>query len=1198
MLKKLLTLTLVLVGIMTLSACGGTDEPEGLTDLEKLAEALVELDLPATASSDLTFDAAGLHDVTITWESDNTDVIANDGTVTIPLFTDGDQTVTITAYVTIGENTLTKEFEVDVLAATVKTDAEKVAEAKVVLLIADTLVIADITLQDTALEAAITWASSHPDYLSTAGVVVRPSSDTGNVEVTLTATITVGDATDTKEFYITVQSEEPATVYTDIALMFTNAILGDYIEFTGIVTGVFDGGYFITDGTNALGIYPGNNDLSPTIGDQVKVRGFYAVYNTLYQLGDVVSEEVLTTGNANPLTATELTVAELLALDSSDPTIHGLYYTITGTIELQGTYNNIFIVTDDGQVLIYYYSLEASLDALELEVGKEVTITVFYYTNHGTNGPMVVFDGLTADITINTLPDADALAADVDALASEVPGVTLETIALPTVGANGTVFSAWTSSDVTVLGDDGTFVAVDTTTVVITFTGTATKGALTETVTVDVVVPLNSTVAEVLAMDLNDYFQVTGVIYDISYYGLFIEEGGNYIFVYYKQYDGAAVVGDSITLLGARNEYSGLAQIALIGDITINSSSNTIPTAVVSTSSAILNDLVPRGTIATITGTVGEDADNYDNIIITDAAGGVVTVYYRSNASEFDTVVGSIVTVEVISYQNGVVLYSLLLADITVETAFTDAQKAQMAADFIDLGTISAVEGDLTLPDANATAGATIVWASSDAAVVAIDGTVVRVSGSNTDVTLTATVTVGLQVITRDIVVTVIDADDIDYITVSEALAETDGANLLVQGVVIGTYLTYGDNEVVIQDTVTGEGIYVDFDVPGAVVGDLVIVRGDLETYDSYNNNKRQLDGGDLIQIVSSGNAVIVDAETDVAVIADEFAEMLVYTTTLTVKSFDTYGYVFFNGSATRDLNFSASTYAPYFEDVYAIGDTVVATFTVMDINYDNTRVVNVQLPALTEAQNMLAAKGAIMQPDTTTVDLDLAVALVDYNATIVWSSDNAAIGTDGTITRPANGAGDVAVVLTAEFTVGTTVESLTYNVTVLEESPPALPLFISEYIEGSSSNKAVEIYNPNGFDVVMTGYVLNAYNNGATDVTNSIDLSSYTILAGDVFVIYNSGAIQAILDEGDASSAVTYFNGNDAVQLALNGVTVDIIGLIGEDTIWTVGTGSTGENTLVRNPAVTTGVTVFDPTQWTVYDADVTTYLGSHTTD
>jgi predicted small secreted protein len=113
MLKKLLTLALVAVGVFSLAACGGTTE-EGLTDLEKLGEALVEVDLPSEASTDLTFPTTGLHDVEITWESDNTDVIANDGTVTIPTKTMGDQTVTITAFLTIGDNTLTKEFDVTV----------------------------------------------------------------------------------------------------------------------------------------------------------------------------------------------------------------------------------------------------------------------------------------------------------------------------------------------------------------------------------------------------------------------------------------------------------------------------------------------------------------------------------------------------------------------------------------------------------------------------------------------------------------------------------------------------------------------------------------------------------------------------------------------------------------------------------------------------------------------------------------------------------------------------------------------------------------------------------------------------------------------------------------------------------------------------------------------------------------------------
>ena len=228
MLKKLLTLTLVFAGILTLAACDKT--PAGPTDLEKLAEALVEIELPSSTSTDLTFPSTGLHDVTITWESNNTAVIANDGKVTIPLFTQGNKTVKITAFVTLGDNTLTKTFNVSVNAAAVKTDAEKVAEAKAVLLLLDQSVISDMTLVGTALEATVTWSSSNPALIANDGTVVRPDEATGNVVVTLTATLTVGAASDTKTFEVTVVAEEGAMVYTSIATMYDTAVLNDYID--------------------------------------------------------------------------------------------------------------------------------------------------------------------------------------------------------------------------------------------------------------------------------------------------------------------------------------------------------------------------------------------------------------------------------------------------------------------------------------------------------------------------------------------------------------------------------------------------------------------------------------------------------------------------------------------------------------------------------------------------------------------------------------------------------------------------------------------------------------------------------------------------------------------------------------------------------------------------------------------------------
>ncbi|MBM3417543.1 MAG: hypothetical protein FJY17_01305, partial [Bacteroidetes bacterium] len=52
--------------------------------------------------------------------------------------------------------------------------------------------------------------------------------------------------------------------------------------------------------------------------------------------------------------------------------------------------------------------------------------------------------------------------------------------------------------------------------------------------------------------------------------------------------------------------------------------------------------------------------------------------------------------------------------------------------------------------------------------------------------------------------------------------------------------------------------------------------------------------------------------------------------------------------------------------------------------------------------------------------------------------------------------------------------------------------IFISEYVEGWSNNKALEIYNPTSVPVNLNEYFVSRYSNGATTATvlNSVQLS------------------------------------------------------------------------------------------------------------
>src|SRR5262245_2468883 len=97
--------------------------------------------------------------------------------------------------------------------------------------------------------------------------------------------------------------------------------------------------------------------------------------------------------------------------------------------------------------------------------------------------------------------------------------------------------------------------------------------------------------------------------------------------------------------------------------------------------------------------------------------------------------------------------------------------------------------------------------------------------------------------------------------------------------------------------------------------------------------------------------------------------------------------------------------------------------------------------------------------------------------------------------------------------------------------------LFISEYVEGSSNNKALEFYNGTGapVDLAAGGYLVQMYFNGSTTAGLSIPLTG-TVASGDVFVLAQASAAPAILAQADQTNGSGWFNGDDAVVLRKDG--------------------------------------------------------------
>ena len=113
----------------------------------------------------------------------------------------------------------------------------------------------------------------------------------------------------------------------------------------------------------------------------------------------------------------------------------------------------------------------------------------------------------------------------------------------------------------------------------------------------------------------------------------------------------------------------------------------------------------------------------------------------------------------------------------------------------------------------------------------------------------------------------------------------------------------------------------------------------------------------------------------------------------------------------------------------------------------------------------------------------------------------------------------------------------------------PPTDLFFSEYIEGSSNNKALELYNGTGapIDLAAGGYSVQMFFNGSTTAGLTISLAG-TVANGDVFVLAQSSANATILAQADLTNSAGWFNGDDAVVLRRGTTVIDAIGQVGFD--------------------------------------------------
>ena len=175
------------------------------------------------------------------------------------------------------------------------------------------------------------------------------------------------------------------------------------------------------------------------------------------------------------------------------------------------------------------------------------------------------------------------------------------------------------------------------------------------------------------------------------------------------------------------------------------------------------------------------------------------------------------------------------------------------------------------------------------------------------------------------------------------------------------------------------------------------------------------------------------------------------------------------------------------------------------------------------------------------------------------------------------------------------------YYISHIEGETPELPesdpkaLIISEYSEGKSFNKFLEITNISDKEVDLSGYMLRIYTNGSESDYKEKQLSG-TLAAGASKVYCHSDADLSLLPEGvEAESIqgdnVINFNGNDPMAIICGDTLTDICGEFG-------GADFGKDCTLRRNSTVKEPSTTYDPAEWEVLgiSKEDLSGFGSHT--
>lgn len=441
-------------------------------------------DVVGNITGNLTLPASGDNGTTITWVSDNTNVVANDGTVTRPTFTNGNANVKLTATIRKGDESATVIFEL-VVKANDATDEESIAADKAALTfntIKNTNVDSNNVTDNLTLPVSgtngttITWVSNNT-AITTTGVVTRPAYSDGDKTGTLVATVSKGTAiSEDVTFNLTVKAlpatEAECVAEAKAALTF-NAIKGtntaedsitanlslpttnsngaviawtssdqDVISTTGVVTRPsFNDGD--KDVTLTADISKGTE--SDTVQFSLKVKALAATdadsvqadTNTL-NLGDLTAVKenlTLPTSGANDTTITWASSNEAIAVNNSTGTATVTRQKYSGT-DVTGKLTATIKKGTAQQTKEFDFTVKKRLDAIESFSlpGFGAAATIVNPTGTATQGTITLSDTDYIDVSnlaaAFTVPTGSNATVSVGTT-SQVSGTTTNDFSVP-----------------------------------------------------------------------------------------------------------------------------------------------------------------------------------------------------------------------------------------------------------------------------------------------------------------------------------------------------------------------------------------------------------------------------------------------------------------------------------------------------------------------------------------------------------------------------------------------------------------------------------------------------------------------------------------------------------------------------------------------------------------------------------------------